>query len=148
MQSAGSRTKLPSGRRLFTRWNTKPLAELQKMVGGMLGGGAASDATEPGGLLSDKLGLWGRGNYSFGNKAASSSAPKFDADQWGLLLGMPILWNLKPVDGGWGGGEGYKPSQDLNFKAKSVKLVEGGKKLEVTGCKLFICKTATWVRAN
>ena len=34
------------------------------------------------------------------------------------------------------------------FKAKSVKLVDGGKKLEVTGCKAIFCRTATWVRAN
>ena len=76
-----------------------PLAELQKMVEGFLGGGAASDATEPGGLLSDKLGLWGRGNYSFGNKDASSSAPKFDADQWGLLVGMDYRFSDKAVGG-------------------------------------------------
>ena len=76
-----------------------PLAELQKMVEGFLGGGAASDATEPGGLLSDKLGLWGRGNYSFGNKDASSSAPEFDADQWGLLVGMDYRFSDKAVGG-------------------------------------------------
>jgi outer membrane autotransporter protein len=76
-----------------------PLAELQEMVGGFLGGGAASDATEPGGLLSDKLGLWGRGNYSFGNKDASAAAPKFDADQWGLLLGMDYRFSDKAVGG-------------------------------------------------
>jgi uncharacterized protein (DUF2147 family) len=63
-------------------------------------------------------------------------------------IGMPILWNLSPVKDGWGNGEGYKPSAGMNFKAKSVKLVDGGNKLEVTGCKLFICKTATWVRVH
>ena len=64
-------------------------------------------------------------------------------------IDMPILWNLKAQkDGSWGEGMGYKPSQDLTFKAKNVKLVEGGKKLQVTGCKFVICKTATWVRAN
>lgn len=63
-------------------------------------------------------------------------------------VGMPILWNLSPAEGGWGGGEGYKPSQDMNFKAKSVKLADGGNKLEVVGCKLMICRTATWVRVR
>ena len=63
-------------------------------------------------------------------------------------VGMPILWNLSPMNGGWGGGEGYKPSKDMTFKAKSVKLVDGGNKLEVTGCKFVICKTATWVRVR
>ena len=63
-------------------------------------------------------------------------------------VGMPILWNLSPITGGWGNGEGYKPSQDRSFKAKSIKLVDGGNKLEVTGCKMMFCKTATWVRAR
>lgn len=63
-------------------------------------------------------------------------------------VGMPILWNLSPVEGGWGNGEGYKPSQGRDFKVKSVKLVDGGNKLEITGCKLMFCKTATWVRAR
>jgi outer membrane autotransporter protein len=76
-----------------------PLANVQKMVEGFLGGGAASDATEPGGLLSDKLGLWGRGNYSFGDKEASASAPSFDADQWGLLVGMDYRFSEKAVGG-------------------------------------------------
>ena len=31
-------------------------------------------------------------------------------------------------------------------KAKSVKVVDGGKKLEITGCKGPFCRTATWVR--
>lgn len=63
-------------------------------------------------------------------------------------VGMPILWNLSPMAGGWGGGEGYKPSAGMSFKAKSVKLVDAGNKLEVTGCKFIICKTATWVRVH
>ena len=45
-------------------------------------------------------------------------------------------------------GKGYKPSEDRNFNAKSVKLIDGGKKLEVKGCVAFICRTATWVRAD
>jgi len=63
-------------------------------------------------------------------------------------VGMPILWNLSPIAGGWGNGQGYKPSQDRDFKVKSVKLADGGNKLEVTGCKLMFCKTATWVRVH
>lgn len=61
-------------------------------------------------------------------------------------VGMVTLWNLKQQDGGWGDGNGYKPSEDTRFKAKSVKLVDGGNKLEVTGCKSIFCRTATWVR--
>ncbi len=65
------------------------------------------------------------------------------------MVGIVTLWNLKAnKDGTWGGGNGYKPSEDRNFTAKSVKLVDGGKKLEVKGCVAFICRTATWVRVD
>ncbi len=65
------------------------------------------------------------------------------------MVGIVTLWNLKAQKNGtWGEGNGYKASEDRSFKAKSVKLVDGGKKLEVKGCVAFICKTATWVRAN
>ena len=65
------------------------------------------------------------------------------------MVGIVTLWDLKAnKDGTWGGGKGYKPSEDRNFNAKSMKLVDGGKKLEVRGCVSIICRNATWVRAN
>ncbi len=65
------------------------------------------------------------------------------------VVGMVTVWNMKAEkDGTWGGGNGYKPSEDTSFKAKSMKLIDGGNKLEVTGCKAIFCRTATWVRAN
>ena len=64
------------------------------------------------------------------------------------FVGIVTLWNLKPVDGGWGGGNGYKPSEDRSFKAKMLKLSPDGNKLEVTGCVLMFCRTAHWVRVN
>ena len=65
------------------------------------------------------------------------------------FVGIVTVWNLKDKGNGtWGDGNGYKPSDDRSFKAKSVKLVDGGNKLEVKGCVAFICKTATWVRVN
>ena len=63
-------------------------------------------------------------------------------------VGMVTLWNLKDKKGVWSDGNGYKPSEDTKFKARSVKLADGGKKLEVTGCKAIFCRTATWVRVN
>ena len=64
------------------------------------------------------------------------------------MVGMLTLWNLKANKDGTWAGSGYKPSEDREFKAKSVKLIEGGKKLEVKGCVSIICRTATWVRAD
>lgn len=64
------------------------------------------------------------------------------------VVGMVTLWNLKQKNGVWSDGNGYKPSEDTKFKAKSVKLVDGGNKLEVTGCKAVFCRSATWVRVK
>lgn len=61
-------------------------------------------------------------------------------------VGIVTLYNLKANKDGTWSGDGYKPSEDRKFKAKSVKLVDGGKKLEVRGCVSIICRTATWVR--
>ena len=63
-----------------------PLAEVEDMVKEFFGGGASAD--EPGGLLSDKWGLWVRGNFSFGEKDANATSPAFDADQWAFVGGM------------------------------------------------------------
>lgn len=64
------------------------------------------------------------------------------------VVGMVTLWNLKQKNGVWSDGNGYKPSEDTKFKAKTVKLVDGGNKLEVTGCKAVFCRSATWVRVK
>lgn len=62
--------------------------------------------------------------------------------------GMVILWDLKKTGDGWGNGQGFKPSTGDSFKVKSVKLVDGGNKLEITGCKLMFCRSANWQRVN
>ena len=82
----GARGLSLAGLNIMVDGKPVPLAELQDMAKEMFGGGASAD--EPGGLLSDKWGFWGRGNYSFGNKDASANAPGFDADQWALLFGV------------------------------------------------------------
>jgi uncharacterized protein (DUF2147 family) len=62
------------------------------------------------------------------------------------IVGMPVLWNLEKTSEGWGNGHGFKPSTGDSFKAKSVKVVDGGNKLEITGCKLMFCRSAHWTR--
>jgi outer membrane autotransporter protein len=53
----------------------------------LFGGGASADATRES-LFDDRLGLWVRGNYSFGDKQESHADHGFDADQWALMGGL------------------------------------------------------------
>jgi uncharacterized protein YhjY with autotransporter beta-barrel domain len=76
-----------------------PLATLQKMAADLLGGGASSDADEAGGLLSDKWGMWMRGNYSSGKKDASDASPSFEADQFAIIGGLDYRLSEKAVVG-------------------------------------------------
>jgi outer membrane autotransporter protein len=88
-----------AGLNIIVEGKMVPLAQLQEIAQEMLGGGASSDADEPGGLLSDKWGLWARGNYSFGKKDSSPSSPSFDADQWSLIGGIDYRLSDKAVVG-------------------------------------------------
>lgn len=62
------------------------------------------------------------------------------------ITGMEIIRNMKP-DGAnaWSGGTILKPDEGKVYKSK-MQLLEGGKKLEVSGCVAFICKEQVWVR--
>lgn len=84
------------------------------------------------------------------NIAAPATCEKCSGKDKGKpIVGMPVLWDLKAKgDGSFGDGRGFKPSSGDSFKAKSVKVIDGGKKLEVTGCKSIFCRSATWVRAD
>lgn len=86
-----------AGLNIIVDGKSVPLAQLHDMVTGLLGGGASAD--EPGGLLSDKWGMWARGNYSFGEKDRNSSSPAFDADQWAMVGGLDYRFNDKLVGG-------------------------------------------------
>ncbi len=86
-----------AGLNIIVDGKSVPLAQLQDMVKGLFGGGASAD--EPGGLLSDKWGMWARGNYSFGEKDRNSSSPSFDADQWAMVGGLDYRFNDKLVGG-------------------------------------------------
>lgn len=76
-----------------------PLAQLQDMAKSLLGGGASSDADRAGGLFSDKVGVWVRGNYSMGEKEDSPSSPRFEADQWALIGGLDYRLSEQAVVG-------------------------------------------------
>ena len=62
------------------------------------------------------------------------------------IKGMTILWGLKPDGkGGWNGGTVLDPENGKTYKSK-LELLEGGKKLGMSGCIAFICRQQVWVR--
>ncbi|MDP2125066.1 MAG: DUF2147 domain-containing protein, partial [Parvibaculum sp.] len=61
------------------------------------------------------------------------------------LVGMVILWDLKPESGGWGGGTILRPATGGTANA-SVKLTDGGQKLDVKGSRGMMSRTQTWER--
>lgn len=84
-----------------------------------------------------------------GNIAAPPACGKCSgADRNKPIIGMHVLWDLKHRDGVWGGGKGFKPSTGDRFTVKSIKPVDGGTRLEITGCKAIFCREARWVRAD
>jgi uncharacterized protein (DUF2147 family) len=62
------------------------------------------------------------------------------------ITGMEIIRGMK-ADGtdAWSGGTILKPDEGKVYKSK-MELIEGGNKLEVSGCVAFICKSQTWIR--
>ena len=96
----GARGLSLAGLNIMVDGRLVPLAQIQEMVKGLLGGGASSDADKPGGLFSDKLGIWARGNYSIGEKDRSPSSPSFETDQWSLMGGIDYRLTEGSVIGG------------------------------------------------
>jgi outer membrane autotransporter protein len=93
----GARGLSLAGLNIIVDGKMVPLAQIEDMVKEFFGGGASAD--EPGGLLSDKWGLWARGNFSFGEKDASATSPAFDADQWAFVGGLDYRLSDKSVLG-------------------------------------------------
>ncbi len=62
------------------------------------------------------------------------------------ITGMEIIRGMKAEGGGnYAGGTILKPDEGKVYKSK-MQLVEGGRKLEVSGCVAFICKSQVWER--
>ena len=61
------------------------------------------------------------------------------------IRGMVILWGLRPVGQGWGGGMVLDPEKGKSYKSK-LALRDGGRTLDVSGCIAFICRSQQWVR--
>ena len=61
------------------------------------------------------------------------------------IKGMEIIRAMKKDGAAYSGGTILRPADGKVFKSK-MQLIEGGKKLEVSGCVAFICKEQIWVR--
>lgn len=62
------------------------------------------------------------------------------------IKGMTILWGLKPDGPGkWSGGRVLDPENGKDYKAK-LELLDGGRKLGMSGCIAFICRQQVWIR--
>lgn len=63
------------------------------------------------------------------------------------LVGMVILWDLTPERDGWGGGTILRPATGGTANA-SIKLADGGQKLDVKGSRGIASRTQTWERVE
>ena len=62
------------------------------------------------------------------------------------ITGMEIIRGMRADGAGkWKGGKILKPDEGKVYNSK-MALIEGGRKLEVSGCIAFICKSQVWER--
>ena len=61
------------------------------------------------------------------------------------ITGMEIIRGMKRDGDAYAGGTILKPDEGKVYKSK-MELIEGGSKLEVSGCVVFICKSQVWQR--
>jgi len=61
------------------------------------------------------------------------------------ITGMEIIRGMKKDGDAYAGGTILKPDEGKVYKSK-MKLIDGGSKLEVSGCVAFICKSQVWLR--
>lgn len=62
------------------------------------------------------------------------------------ITGMEIIRGMKAGDRGhYAGGTILKPDEGKVYRSK-MELIDGGRRLEVSGCVAFICKSQVWER--
>lgn len=62
------------------------------------------------------------------------------------ITGMEIIRGMQASGTGkWKNGKILKPDEGKVYNSK-MELIEGGRKLEVSGCVAFICKSQVWER--
>lgn len=62
------------------------------------------------------------------------------------IKGMTILWNLRQDDARhWSGGSVLDPAKGKTYASK-LALHPDGRKLDLSGCIAFLCRSQTWLR--
>ena len=62
------------------------------------------------------------------------------------IIGMVTLHGLKPDGKGrWSGGKVLDPENGKTYNSK-LELLDGGRKLGMSGCIGFLCRQQVWVR--
>ena len=62
------------------------------------------------------------------------------------IKGLVILWGLNADgDGKWSGGRVLDPENGKDYKAR-LELLDGGRKLGMSGCIAFLCRQQVWRR--
>jgi len=62
------------------------------------------------------------------------------------ILGMTTLWGLTPAGAGkWSGGHVLDPDNGRTYKSR-LELLDGGRKLGMSGCVAFLCRQQVWIR--
>ena len=62
------------------------------------------------------------------------------------IKGLTILWGLQAAESGkWDGGRVLDPENGKDYKAR-LELLDGGRKLGMSGCIAFLCRQQVWVR--
>jgi uncharacterized protein (DUF2147 family) len=69
------------------------------------------------------------------------------ADKGKPVMGFQVIRNLKADGDQYTGGTICDTPNGKWYKAK-LKVVDGGKKLKVSGCIAFICRSQTWLKAD
>lgn len=62
------------------------------------------------------------------------------------LIGVPIIWGLRPSGARWTGGRVYNPETGQTFRSSMESI--SNRRLRVTGCWGPLCRSEIWIKAD
>ena len=62
------------------------------------------------------------------------------------ILGLKVLSGFRAAGASWRGGKAYDPKTGRSYR--STLTLDGARRLVVTGCILFICRSMIWQRLS